>query len=82
MLVYYQNTEYVSGKHRIVSAVYDRDFFPWRNTTNNCSCLVIDEIDPANKEICLDIVNTISKVDAGGDSKYYISNGALYEKDG
>lgn len=82
MYVYYKNTEYTPGKQRIVDVVYDRDYFAHQDNTNDCSILVIDEIAPDNKIICIDLVNTISKMDAKGDNKYYVSGGVLYEKDG
>lgn len=76
MKILYNNLD---GK--IFYAVPDRDWFWFRHTTNiPLSEMAIDEIDPTNKAICLDLVRTCNKVDEVGDGKYALIGGVLQEK--
>jgi len=74
-IVYLQN-----GK--ITTCVYDRDWFMFDNQGAVTSTLEIDEIDPDNKALCLDLVRTQGKVDESGDPKYMVTEGELMEKEG
>jgi hypothetical protein len=71
---------------KIVQINYDKDDFGWKNTTNNASIFEIDEIAPINKELCIDLILTLNKVDINGLNKYYIQNDSgtwnLYQRDG
>lgn len=81
MKVYYLQSEYQPGKHRIVAVIYDSDAFKFNEgVLSPSNTLVIDEIAPANKALCLDLSRTVNKMDANGDSKYYVDGlGALME---
>lgn len=83
MRIYYLNSEFLLRKHRIVNAVYNKDLFAFdEGNMSPFSTLTIDEIDPINKSICLDIVNHTSKEDASNEGKYYINSlGELMEKE-
>lgn len=69
---------------KIFYAVYDRDWFAFSHTTNvPLTEIIIDELDPANKTICFDLVKTQNKVDDTNEGKYYVdASGALMEKAG
>ena len=68
---------------RIFYTVYDVDFFKFTHTTNiPLETFEIDEIDPENKNICIDLVRTKGKTDIDGDNKYYIINNELQENEG
>ena len=80
MKIYYLQAEYQPGKHRIV-AIYDSDAFKFdEGVLSPFNILVIDEIAPANKPLCLDLSRTINRTDVNGDSKYYVDGlGALMQ---
>ncbi len=84
MVLYYLQTEFAIGKHRIVNAVYDKDIFAFDESNMSAfSVLPIDEIAPTNKDLCLSIAKTVNDVDAVGEGKYYINSaGELMGKDG
>ena len=84
MKIYYKNQEYTEGKKKILAVNYDRDDFSWNNTINiPYSVLTIDEVDPQNKEICIDLARTSHKADEFGEGKYFIdTNGDLAENEG
>ena len=63
----------VNGRGRVVHANYDKDDFAWENTTSNASVYEIDEVDPINKDLCLDIMRTIGKEDVSGLNKYDVN---------
>lgn len=71
---------------KIIQVNYDNNDFKWKNTSNNALVFYVDEIDPTNKDLCIDISNTYNKVDTVGESKYYMYDNAgtweLYIKDG
>lgn len=71
---------YVGSK--IVQVNFDAHDYAWENRTNNAQVLVIDEIDSANKGICIDLIRSMGRVDISGLDKYYILNGDLYEREG
>jgi hypothetical protein len=67
---------------KIFYAVYDREYFKFSHTTNiPLSILTIDEVD-ANKDICIDLIKNVNKVNADGLGKHYIQDGELYYRDG
>lgn len=83
MKLYYHQSEFSPGKHRVVAAIYDTDLFKFdTGTLSPFSTLSIDEVDPNNKAICLDLVRTANRTDEAGEGKYYVSNGQLMEKEG
>lgn len=64
---------YNNNTGRIFYTVYDRDWFAFNHTTNiPLTEFIIDEIDPENKAICIDLVKTVNKLDKDGNPKYYI----------
>lgn len=72
---------------RIFYAVYDRDWFAFSHTTNiPLAEFEVDEVDPDNKAVCIDLVRTRGKVDINRDGKYYMLDNAgtweLHERDG
>lgn len=74
---------YIVATGEIVQAVLERDDFWFKNTIQDTyDVLEIDELDPENKDLCIDLVKTDNKVDADGLKKYYISGGVLYQRDG
>lgn len=78
MKLLYNNTD---GK--IFYAVPDKDLFWFTHSTNiPLAELDIDEVDPTNKAICLDLVRTCNKVDDAGLGKYYLSGGQVMQRDG
>ena len=63
---------------KLFYAVPDKDLFWFMHTTNiPLVGLNIDEIDPINKAICLDLMQTVNKSDEAGRGKYYLSGGEL-----
>jgi len=75
---------YNSDDGEIFYAVYDADSFKFTHTTNiPLSEFVIDEVDPDNKEICLDVSASVFKKDINGLGKYYIEiyDGMLTSRD-
>lgn len=81
MKLYYLQSEYQPGKHRIVAAIYDADAFKFdEGTLSPFNVLTIDEIALANKALCLDLAMTVNRTDANNEGKYYIDGlGALME---
>ena len=75
---------YLQSNNRIVAAKYNDEVFKFdTNTLSPFNIFEIDEVDPFNKAICLDLVRTVNKVDEVGEGKYYInSSGILMEKEG
>ncbi|MCR4287935.1 MAG: hypothetical protein NUW09_07975, partial [Deltaproteobacteria bacterium] len=64
---------YNSTDGKIYYAVPDRDWFYFKHSTNiTLTAMAIDELDPANKALCIDLLRMAGKVDAGGLNKYYI----------
>lgn len=78
MKILYNNQD---GK--IFYAVPDKELF-WFTHSTNIPLLTfeIDEVDPINKDICLDLRRTAGRVDETGEGKYYLSGGVLMEKEG
>lgn len=81
MILYYDDT---NGK--IYYAIYEKDVFAFEHTTNiTLSEFEVDEVDPTNKSLCIDLHrlgSSLLHVDSNGDGKYYIDTGELYERDG
>lgn len=70
----------VDGK--IFYAVYNRDWFMFKHTTNILLTeLYIDEL-VENQATCQSIVESLGKYDANMDAKYYMAGAALMSKDG
>ncbi|MBI1913041.1 MAG: hypothetical protein HYS21_13725 [Deltaproteobacteria bacterium] len=78
MKIYYQDT---GLNPNIIAAVYEKDLFSWNNTIQvPVSILAIDEVDPANKGLCIDIVSTQGRMDTNGRNKFSVnSSGELVE---
>ena len=72
----------IDGK--IFYAVPDDKWFYFSHSTNiPLTEKSIDEVDPDNKDLCIDLIKTLNKVDASGDAKYYIDvDGDLAVVDG
>ena len=74
---------YNQNDGEIFYTVYDVDLFRFTHTTNiPLSEFQIDEVDPENKDICLDLFRTQMKRDINGLGKYYIESGELHSRDG
>lgn len=84
MKLYYLQSEYQAGKHRIVKCLYDDEVFKFdEGTLSPYSAIMIDEINQDNKALCIDLYRTQDRVDANGENKYYAgSTGALMEVGG
>lgn len=69
---------------RIIQVLYDRDVFATDLSNLNPAYQIfeIDEIDPTNKPVCLDLIKTLNRTDVAGESKYKIISGQLSEKEG
>ena len=64
---------YNSENGEVFYAVYDSDLFRFTHTTNiPLTEFQIDEVEPDNKLICLDLQKTVFKKDKNGFGKYYI----------
>ena len=84
MKVYYLQSEYQPGKRRIVRVLYDDGVFKQdEETLSPFFIFTIDEVDPVNKAICMDLWRTAGKVDANGFNKYHvdIATGNLMEQE-
>lgn len=69
--------------NKIVQAVYDDQVFKFDNSTlAPYYTFDIDEVDPTNKKICIDIIRTLNQVNDVGVNKYSIENGILVEEVG
>lgn len=78
MKLYYNPTD-----GEVFYAVYVRDLFSFSHTTNiPLSEYDIDEVNPDNKALCLDLKRTEWKFDIDGQRKYYIQAGQLNSRDG
>ena len=84
MKLYYLQTEYQPGKHRIVKVLYNVEDFAFDpSVLSPYAVLTIDELAPDNRGICTELRRVENKTDASGEGKYYIdSTGTLMEKDG
>lgn len=74
---------------KLFYSVYDGDWFRFSHTTNiPLETFEIDEVDPDNKDICLDLVRSLNRVDIDGNAKYYMQYNdvslewELFERDG
>lgn len=69
---------------KIFYAVYDKDWFSFSHTTNIALTeRTIDELDPLNKALCLDLYRMQGRVDVAGENKYHVDGmGQLVEKVG
>jgi hypothetical protein len=84
MKLFYLQAEYLPGKHRIAAAVYDADLFRFdEGTLSAFDTLEIDEVDPDNKALCLDLARTVNRADEAGEPNYHVNgSGELMEKEG
>ena len=85
MKIYYLQSEHQPGKRRIVRVLYDDEVFKQDGgTLSPFSTTTIDEVDPVNKAVCLDLWQTAGKADANGLNKYYIdtATGNIMEREG
>ena len=84
MKIYYLQSEYQVGKHRVVCTIYDSEVFRFdEGVLSPFYVLNIDEVDPFNKFLCLDLIRTTNKTDINGEGKYYVDGlGQLVEKEG
>lgn len=84
MQIYYLQAEYLTGKRRIVKVLYDDEVFKFdEGTLAPFSTLIIDELDPTNKAICLDLYRMQNRADVDGENKYHVNYlGQLIEKIG
>lgn len=72
-----------SDSGKIYHAVPDNDWFYFSHSTNIPLVeMIIDELAPSNKSICIGLRKTIGKVDIDGDEKYKVIGGELQEKEG
>lgn len=61
----------------IIAVNYDKDDFTWNNTINDSYYIYeVDEVNPDNKTLCIDIVGTFRKTDNSGDNKYKLIDDA------
>jgi len=73
---------YNNSDGEIFYAVYDKDWFAFRHSTNIMLIeLEIDEVSPDNKTICADLKRWVGKKDINYLGKYYIDTDELYERD-
>lgn len=81
MNIYYLQSEYQTGKHRIVTVLYDADVFKFdTGTLSPFNVLTIDELDPVSKTLCFALMRTQGRVDLDGENKYHVNaQGALIE---
>jgi len=80
MKILYNNLD---GK--IYYSVYNTDWFKFQHSTNiPLTEFEIDEVDPDNKMVCLDLkkYGNAWKTDINGQGKYYIENNELFSRDG
>lgn len=84
MKLYYLQSEYSVGKHRIVKALYDDEVFKFdEGTLSPFNTLTIDEVDPLNKALCLGLYRTQNRADVEGENKHHVNaQGQLIEKVG
>jgi hypothetical protein len=72
MKIIYLNSEYDTGKHKILKAIYDRDYFLWVNKISRPhTILQIDEV-AGNQKLCSELINM--EDDEFGENRYYIDN--------
>ena len=56
-------------------AIYDRDWFSAiYNARFDPVIYEVDEIDPDNRDVCLDLWRSMGKLNEQGQRKFYISN--------
>ena len=75
---------YNNQNGQIFYAVLQADWFMFQHTTNiSLTEFNIEEVDPENKEVCLDLrkYGNQYRVDENGLNKYYIENNELHVRD-
>lgn len=81
MKAYYLQSEYQPGKHRIVNVCFDIDdpkFDP--SVLSPYLTVMVDELNTANRALCVDLLRTCNKIDANGEGKYYVDDsGQIFE---
>jgi hypothetical protein len=76
---------YEESSGKIYHVVLDKDWFLFVNNTDIAlSTFEIEEINPSNKDICVDLIKHRDnhKIDKDGKDKYYMQNNELYSRDG
>lgn len=83
MVLYYLQSEFVQGKHRIVWALSDEIAQDVDTSVlSPFNTLEVDESNGNNKTLRNDIIKTIDQNDLSRESKYYIDgSGAIKEKE-
>ena len=67
----------------VYKALLEKDIFLYEDPYGlTLSCLTIDEVDPLNKVLCIDLVRAVGRQDSNGLGKYYVASGALMEREG
>jgi len=74
MRIYYKLKPYSEGKREIIKAVYDKDLFSAPTAYSGCFYIDVAEVDPENKEICMNVFTYFNKYDEDGESKYFIDD--------
>ena len=73
---------YLQSNNRIITVKYEDEVFKFDTSTlSPFNAFEIDEVDPLNKSLCIDLVRACNRIDEGGDGKYAIVGGVLLEKD-
>lgn len=74
---------FIQSNNAFVAAKYDDELFRFDTATlSPFNTFDIDEVDPINKLICLDLIRTCNKVDEAGLYKYYLSGGQIMQRVG
>lgn len=64
---------------KILSAVYDSDWFKFEDNSVNSAIIEIEEIEN-NKALCIDLIKKFNSIDDAGDPKYSVVNGVVTPK--
>lgn len=80
MRVYYLQSEYQAGKHRIIKSAYSSERV---DETTMSPFLTLDIDEDMNAALCADLSATQNRIDVAFDSKHYVNaSGQLIRKDG
>lgn len=68
---------------KIIYAIPDKDYFFFTHSTNiSLTEFTVDELAPDNRALCIDLKNTVGKVDTALEPKYIVMDDVLQEKEG
>ena len=82
MRLIYTTDALSTGQRPVMNAVADSDWFYFTHTIQvPISTIEIDELDPDNKALCIDLKGTQGRYDAQGRTKYHIVDGELHVND-